>query len=58
MLDPDLRSFLRNEVLETHLRDNVQAWRLESDATYRRLKPGKDENVVNSQDIMIRRYGR
>ncbi len=58
VLDPDLRSFLRNEVLETHLRDNVQAWRLESDATYRRLKPGKDENVVNSQDIMIRRYGR
>ena len=58
ILAPDVRNFLRNEVLETHLRDNMQAWRLESDASYRRLTPGKGEEGVNSQESMIRRYGR
>lgn len=58
ILAPDVRNFLRNEVLETHLRDNMQAWRLESDASYRRLTPGKGEEGVNSQENMIRRYGR
>ncbi len=54
ILDPDLRDTLRNQILEVHLRDNVQAWRLQEDATYRRLEPGKDQAPVNAQSIMMR----
>ena len=58
VLDPELRSFLRNEVLETHLSDNMQAWQLEGNAMYRRLTPARDERPVNSQEEMIRLYAR
>lgn len=55
VMDPDLRRAIRDGILETHLRDNVQAWRLRADGSYQRLKPGKGKRAVNSQDIMIRR---
>ena len=58
ILDPELRSLIRNDILETHLKDNVQAWRLQEDGTYLRLAPGKDDEAVNAQDIMALRYGR
>ena len=58
ILDPELRSLIRNDILETHLKDNVQAWRLREDGTYLRLAPGKDDEAVNAQDIMALRYGR
>ena len=58
ILDAKLCRMLREEVLETHLRDNVQAWALQSDATYSRLTPPPEEQGINSQEIMIRRYAR
>ena len=51
--DPRLRAFLYR-ILDCHLRDNVQAWRLRSDATYERLAPAKGEEAVNAQAIMMR----
>ena len=57
ILDPELRSLIR-DILETHLKDNVQAWRLREDGAYQRLTPGKDDEAVNAQDIMALRYGR
>ena len=58
ILDPNLRRMLRDEILETHLCDNLQAWGLQSDATYRRLTPSSAEQGINSQEIMIKRYAR
>ena len=58
ILDPKLRRMLRDEILETHLRDNMQAWALQSDATYLRLSPASEEQGINSQEIMIQRYAR
>lgn len=46
------------KLLETHLRDNMQAWQLEGNAMYRRLTPARDERPVNSQEEMIRLYAR
>lgn len=37
---PDLRARLENEILATCLADDVKAWRLQPDGTYRRRKPG------------------
>ena len=55
ILDPGLRACLRNDILETHLRDNQQTWRLQEDGTYCRIKPGKEEQPVNAQETMMRR---
>ena len=55
ILDPGLRACLRNDILETPLRDNQQTWRLQKDGTYCRIKPGKGEEPVNAQEIMMRR---
>ena len=55
ILDPGLRACLRNDILETHLRDNQQTWRLQEDGTYCRIKPDKGEEPVNAQEIMMRR---
>ena len=52
ILDPGLRAFIRS-LLETHLRDNSQAWRLLPDGSYQRLKPGKGEEAVNAQERML-----
>jgi polyphosphate kinase len=40
-------------ILMTSLRDNQQAWELQSDGSYRRIEPLADESVVNSQQIFL-----
>jgi polyphosphate kinase len=55
--DPHLRSALRDQILYTHLRDNVQSRRLLSDGTYERVQPDGDEPRLNSQLWMIKNRG-
>ncbi|MFN2108971.1 MAG: RNA degradosome polyphosphate kinase, partial [Anaerolineae bacterium] len=55
--DPHLRSALRDQILYTHLRDNVQSRRLLSDGTYERVQPEGDEPRLNSQLWMIKNRG-
>ena len=55
--DPHLRSALRDQILYTHLRDNVQSRRLLSDGTYERVRPDGDEPRLNSQLWMIKNRG-
>ena len=50
--DPQLRATLLR-ILECHLRDNVQSWRLRDDAIYERLAPAKDGESVNAQALMM-----
>jgi polyphosphate kinase len=50
--DLRLLRYLRDEVLETYLRDNMQARELQSDGSYRRLHPNGDE-PVHSQQILL-----
>jgi polyphosphate kinase len=52
-----LRSALRDQILNTHLRDNVQSRRLLADGTYERVRPDGDEPRLNSQRWMIKNRG-
>ncbi|NLL36394.1 MAG: polyphosphate kinase 1, partial [Fretibacterium sp.] len=55
ILDPALRRNILEDILDVHLKDNVQLRRLESDGTYRRLSPAPGEPVINSQQVMMSR---
>lgn len=57
ILDADLRHYLRQTILQTHLDDNVQCYKLHENGEYLRLKPGKKEKPVNSQEIFVSLYG-
>ena len=41
--DPHLKTYLKHEVLEAYLRDNVNARELRSDGSYERVRRGVDE---------------
>ena len=53
ILDPGLRNLIHG-ILETHLADNVQAWKLKADGTYVRLRPGRNP-PDDSQALMAAR---
>ena len=50
--DPRWREVLRRDILDIHLKDNVQSRRLLPDGNYERLKAGK-EPELNSQQRML-----
>ena len=47
--DPRLRAYLKDKVLQTYLRDNVNARELQADGTYRSLERPLDEELFDSQ---------
>jgi polyphosphate kinase len=47
--DPSLCRYLKDEVLESYLRDNVNARELQPDGSYRRIIPELNEKPFNSQ---------
>jgi polyphosphate kinase len=47
--DPRLRQYLRDEVLQAYLRDNVNARELQAGGTYERVPVSWDEERVDSQ---------
>jgi polyphosphate kinase len=51
--DPQLKRYLRDEMLEVYLRDNVKARRLLPDGTYERIRAGDGEERINSQTYFI-----
>jgi polyphosphate kinase len=51
--DPEMKRFLKAEVLETYLRDNVKARRLLPDGSYERIRPDKGASIVNSQEYFL-----
>ncbi len=48
--DADMKSYLRDEVLGTYLRDNVKARRLLPDGNYEKVVAGAGQARVNSQE--------
>ncbi len=47
--DPKLRAYLKDVILESYLRDNVNARELRSDGTYVRVKHNETEKLCDSQ---------
>lgn len=50
---PDLKQRLIEEVLNTTLHDNVKARILQSDGTYKRIKPKEGEAAIRSQEKFL-----
>jgi polyphosphate kinase len=47
--DPNLRAFLKDEVLQAYLRDNIRARLLQPDGSYQRVGPVADREMFDSQ---------
>ncbi len=55
--DVRLRQAVRDQILDVHLRDNVQARRLLPEGGYERVHPQDGEKELDSQHWMIRHRG-
>ena len=53
VLDPQLKRYLKDVVLDTYLRDNVKARILKSDGTYESVPVAQSEERLNSQLCFI-----
>jgi polyphosphate kinase len=47
---------IRDEIIPAYWRDTTNAWRLESDGTYRRIEPAPDETRFDVHSWLINRY--
>jgi len=45
--------YLRDEVLETYLHDNMRARIMQADGTYLRIKPSDKDQKIDSQELMM-----
>ena len=52
--DPRLKARVWHETLEPYLADNTQAWRLESDGSYTKLRPGKGRPRNAQAELLAR----
>ncbi len=55
VLDPALRKHIKQDILELQLRDNTQAWTLNTTGVYHRRKPEKGMRSIESQELMMLR---
>ncbi|HEU4384521.1 MAG TPA: polyphosphate kinase 1 [Anaeromyxobacteraceae bacterium] len=51
--DPELVRQLREEVLETYLRDNVRSRRMRPDGSYVRVRPAEGEPEIDAQAVLL-----
>ncbi|MGE5223047.1 MAG: polyphosphate kinase 1 [Omnitrophica WOR_2 bacterium] len=51
--DPRLVRYLKDDILDIYMRDNIKARRMNPDGTYRREKPENKEQPFNSQEWFI-----
>ena len=56
IVDPVQRQRIIDECLVAYLHDGVDAWDLQSDGTYARVKPGKAERAHGAQTALMGRY--
>ena len=55
--DENIKTAIRDEILNIHLGDNVKARRMLPDGSYERVKPAENEKPLNSQEWMIKNRG-
>jgi polyphosphate kinase len=53
VLDPDLAARVRDEALENYLADNLNAWELQADGSYRKLAPEGDVMPHSAQAALL-----
>jgi polyphosphate kinase len=53
ILDPGIKCYLHDVLLDAYLRDNVNARMLRPDGTYRRLSPATDDDAFDSQMFFV-----
>lgn len=53
ILDPDLARRIREEVLDNYLRDNLNAWELQADGSYRKLAPAPGQAPHAAQTWLL-----
>lgn len=57
ILDAELRQRVRDEAFEVYLQDNTQAWILQADGSYQRVKPKKGELKMSAQNVLMDSLG-
>jgi polyphosphate kinase len=57
VLNPKLKKRVINEGLKPYLRDNVQAWEMQADGSYRRRKAGRAK-PYRAQDVLLALFSR
>jgi polyphosphate kinase len=55
--DTEIKRQIRDEMLETYLKDNQNAHALQSDGSYTRLQPAEGESPFSAQDWFLARSG-
>ena len=50
---PDHIHYLRHQMLETYLKDNVRARTMQRDGTYIRLKPQSEDKAIDVQEFFM-----
>lgn len=55
--DPTLKISLRDQILKTHLQDNLKAKYKNPDGTYQKIIPSEKDNPLNSQEWLIEHRG-
>ncbi len=55
--DDTIKTSIRDEILNIHLKDNVKARRMLPDGSYEPVRPGENEEPLNSQEWMIENRG-
>jgi polyphosphate kinase len=53
ILDPVLRARVREEALDNYLADNLNAWELQPDGSYRKLSPAAGERPHSAQSFLL-----
>ena len=53
ILDPELAERAKTETLDNYLLDNLDAWDLQSDGVYARLRPGEQDMPYSAQSSLL-----
>ncbi|CAA6824612.1 MAG: Polyphosphate kinase (EC, partial [uncultured Thiotrichaceae bacterium] len=57
ILDAEWRQRVRDEAFEVYLQDNTQAWVLQADGSYQRVKRKKGELKLSAQNVLMDSLG-
>lgn len=55
LLQENLRNNVMNQIVIPQLKDNIHAWVMNSDGSYTKLQPKKDETVYDSQEEIAKK---